>query len=1055
MQNLIQKESLFRFSIFFSCDIISFMEKAYKKISQTQIAKILKENIADKGAVFVFNTSVAVDTWTDFIVQMEGAEGWPKTLAADRFIAWDQFKGAAASVQEKDARSIPGLLRKLFARNLLAKIKEEKSAAQISGDEAKYFFERLINPKYAENALAFTDWLSQILPSLGSWHKLMSQKKFIEKDSGGKENLAAAQDTPENRDYLKLYETYSDFLQEKNLFEPTWQQLKFNPLDKNHYIIFYPELLDDYVEYREILEAEEKKGKLNLIHLQSDAEKFDQKIRASYYTSMRAELRMTALKILRENAGGIPWNCIAISVPKIEEYLPYVERELRLYDIPFVTRAGTMLGKTGAGLVFRKMQNCFESAFAFSQVRSFALDHNVPWKNPAGMQTLVRLGSELKCFCQYTDSNEKLVDPWLKDLPEAKIFQNDLYFEAQEFYKQLKNSVDAICKAKSFSAIKNKWIGAEGFEAKFFIEKKSMPQNANNILSRCIKKLDELIALEKEFPELCGKEISHFEFFLNEIETTQYIEQKQNEGVSIFPYKLSAMAAIPSQFVLNASQNAITVENPLLNFLPPQKRKILLDEKISQNDESQSYIVAYNKTGDCVFSIAEETLDGFAIPYATLTTQEKPCDFDEDLDGEDYFKQEKKFLQSKSDASKKFFPQRISRKIKNGFDFYFAANGFDCDADGVSDFMQEKILGKVSENGKIFISQSAMKTFFSCPRKWIFKNILALKEDTLDTDIFERYDAGAINHKILELYLKQTPRLPFTDEKTKQLFDEEKIREQIRKIIRDGAEEISAENEAKKILPFAQSRAYTQSSLAQEILLSQTEVFVETIINFLRWFCQKNLYGGWQIQGVEKKLQMQFENNKNVILDGKIDCVLSSGEDFAIVDFKNTRGSIPSSNLTVKPPKEEKSKVDADSANASDSTAAQNMEGELGDFQMPMYFKLFKANSDDKISSARFVPIKIKSLSEEAKEVITKEGKTSTTQATREDFLEFTIPLFDKYVEEMCGAINAAKYSVQNIKDETCAGKDRKAACDYRMICRTIYNTAGFKIISEASAEEN
>ena len=182
-------------------------------------------------------------------------------------------------------------------------------------------------------------------------------------------------------------------------------------------------------------------------------------------------------------------------------------------------------------------------------------------------------------------------------------------------------------------------------------------------------------------------------------------------------------------------------------------------------------------------------------------------------------------------------------------------------------------------------------------------------------------------------------------------------------------------------------------------------------------------------------MQTQFETNEKIILDGKIDCVLSSGEDFAIVDFKNTRSSIPSSKLTLK-----------DFPEADD---------ELGDFQMPMYFKLFEANSDDEISSARFVPIKIKSLSEEAKEVITKEGKTSTTQATREDFINFTIPLFDKYVEEMYAAINAAKYSVQNLKDENCAGKEKNAACDYRMICRTIYNTAGFKIISESSAEEN
>lgn len=1015
------------------------MEKAYQKISQTQIAKILKENIADTNAVFVFNTSVAVDTWTDFIVQMDGCDGWPKTLASARFIAWDQFKGAAASVQEKGARSIPGLLRKLFARNLLAKIKEEKSRSQNSSGEAQPFFERLINQNYAENALAFTDWLSQILPSLGSWHKLMLQKNIITKDSAGKEKLISAHDTGENRDYLKLYETYSDFLLKKNLFEPTWQELKFNPLDKNRYIIFYPELLDDYFEYREILEAEEKKGKLNLIHLQTESEKNGKKICANYYTSMRAELRMTALKILRENAAGIPWNCIAISVPKIEEHLPYIERELQLYDIPFVTRAGTMLGKTGAGLAFRKMQECFASGFAFSQVRAFALDHNVPWKDPNQMQTLVRLGSELKCFFQYTDSNKKLVDPWLKDLPEAKMFQNEIYFEAQKFYKQLKNSVSAICQAKTFAAIKKNWSGAEGFEAKFFIEKKSMSQNANNILSRCIKKLDELIALEKDFPELCGKEISHFEFFLEEIESTQYSEQTQSEGISIFPYKLSAMAAIPRQFVLNASQSAITVENPILNFLPAQSRRILLDEKSLRNDESQSYIIAYDKTGDCVFSIAEETLGGFAIPYATLTTPEKPCDFDKDLDDEDYFRQEKEFLQKKSEAtffSPELFPQKISAKIKNGFDFYFAANGFDCDAnsDGVSQFVHEEILEHTSQNGKTIISQTAMKAFFPCPRKWIFKNILSLKEDTLDTDIFERYDAGLINHKILEMYLKKTTRLPFTDEKTKRLFDEEKIREQIQKIVRDGTEEISSENEVKKILPFAQSRAYKQSSLAQEILLSQSEVFVETIINFLRWFCQKELYGGWQIQDVEKKLRVQFNKNQDIMLDGKIDCVLSNGEDFSIVDFKNTSGAIPNSNLTL--------------------NASCQEGGELGDFQMPMYFKLLEAHSKDEISSARFVPIKINSFAEEGLEVITKEDRATTKHATREDFMNFTIPLFDKYVEEMCAAIQAGNYCVRNVKAKNCAGDGTTHECDYKMICRTNYNTAGITIVSESSVEE-
>ena len=207
--------------------------------------------------------------------------------------------------------------------------------------------------------------------------------------------------------------------------------------------------------------------------------------------------------------------------------------------------------------------------------------------------------------------------------------------------------------------------------------------------------------------------------------------------------------------------------------------------------------------------------------------------------------------------------------------------------------------------------------------------------------------------------------------------------------MREGAEEISPESEIKKILPFAQSRSFTQSSLAQEILFSQMEIFVETIINFLRWFCQKKLYGGWRIQSVEEKLQTRFPQNENIILEGKIDCVLSSGEDFAIVDFKNTSGAIPNSNLTLK--------------------ASPQAEDSLGDFQMPMYFKLWESNSKDEISLARFVPIKINSFAEEGQEVIIKEGRATTKHATREDFINFTIPLFDEYVRKMCEAVKAAE----------------------------------------------
>ena len=73
--------------------------------------------------------------------------------------------------------------------------------------------------------------------------------------------------------------------------------------------------------------------------------------------------------------------------------------------------------------------------------------------------------------------------------------------------------------------------------------------------------------------------------------------------------------------------------------------------------------------------------------------------------------------------------------------------------------------GSSSEDAfAVKISQSDMRDFFPCPRKWIFKSVVKLREDSLDASLFEKYDQGNINHKILELLFKTFDTLPVTDE---------------------------------------------------------------------------------------------------------------------------------------------------------------------------------------------------------------------------------------------------------------------------------------------------
>ena len=44
----------------------------------------------------------------------------------------------------------------------------------------------------------------------------------------------------------------------------------------------------------------------------------------------------------------IAWNKIAVSVPDLDTYGPYLERELELYQIPHILKNGKALSSSGA-----------------------------------------------------------------------------------------------------------------------------------------------------------------------------------------------------------------------------------------------------------------------------------------------------------------------------------------------------------------------------------------------------------------------------------------------------------------------------------------------------------------------------------------------------------------------------------------------------------------------------------------------------------------------------------------------------------------------------------
>ena len=65
------------------------------------------------------------------------------------------------------------------------------------------------------------------------------------------------------------------------------------------------------------------------------------------------------------------------------------------------------------------------------------------------------------------------------------------------------------------------------------------------------------------------------------------------------------------------------------------------------------------------------------------------------------------------------------------------------------------VMGKFGNpaDGKLRISQSDLRDFFPCQRRWLFNRLLRLDDDSLTGELAGPFDIGNINHKVLERFM--------------------------------------------------------------------------------------------------------------------------------------------------------------------------------------------------------------------------------------------------------------------------------------------------------------
>lgn len=850
--------------------------------SLNPIPKFIEENISDLKSVFVFPTQTAANMWADWTI----THTEKKAVPMERFIAWDDFKGSSIRSTHQNKTSIPGTMRTVFADNLLKKNSEEK------------FLSYIITKEYAENADGFVDWIAQILPSLSLWKKTFDEKN-LDYDE-------------EDKDLQEIYIRYKNFLDSHNLFDPAWETPPFDSNGKK-FVIFFPEILMDYLEYKKILESTEA---ITLVHIPEIKDKPE----CRFYSNSRTELRQLCLRLKKiHDEKNIQWQDMAVNVFDLETWGPYLDREMNLYEIPHVQRNGNPLSSFSAGNLFNQIRDCVSQNFSYDSVKNLLLNTSLPWTDFNLNQRLVKFGKENNCICSFktTDKNgnENKFDIWeesFKNPVDPRMVDEKI----KNIYKSLKDILTAMVTSDSFEKIRSNYFT---FRTKFFDVKKFTEQS-DRIVSRCIAELGDLSDLENDFSD-CPVS-NHYNFFLKILDSKNYVPQNSQLGVQILPYRLSAPAPFKIQAILDSSQASISVVYRQLGFLDEEKRKNL--GLAQESNVTEHFIDLYNICTDdeTIFTAAEKTFTTYALTSAYL--EEKDCrKKDEDnLDANDFYILEKEsFLNDKKE-----FPQRIFKTEKIGFESWKKMETKDSDSK-ISDDAKKELDAlmdkKLMRDKKVRITYSSLRSYFEDPHDFMLSKVFNLESENNVADLTPPFMIGNLNHKILENFCTRL----IEEDLCLKLDDDGSLSENYRNILFESIDD-------------AIKNIEETSALSRQIILSSKDSIKVTMLNAVTELSNK--FQGYKIRNIEKEFKY-YPEDKDYYFYGIVDCILiepSSGQ-CVLIDFKTSDSAIHKNKFFVK-------------------------DGvDVPDFQMPIYIHILENQEPTieindsaffNISKADFVP---------------------------------------------------------------------------------------------------
>ncbi|MDR0643341.1 MAG: PD-(D/E)XK nuclease family protein [Treponema sp.] len=713
---------------------------------QRTIIEHIQTNLGNRDVWFVFPTGVVADFWG-----VETARVVRKPVNTERFAAWDTFKSITLSAQRNMLYDEPinNAIRTLFASNFLLENRKEK------------FLSEYIPPKFADSYHSFISNLVKLLPALDG------VIKKSESSDAGDAYWA---------DMRLIHKKYARFLEEHQLYEPSWNRAPFDSNGKI-WFLFFPELSEDWEEYAEELTALSAPIEtpflsgvqgVRIVSVTDLAPASTEPVEWIKFRSTTDEFRRLALTCRKLLADGVCPEDIAVSLAGTVD-AERLAHEFRRYGLTADVRKGRNLPKHPGGRIFAALSACKAKHWSFQALKDLLLDKAFPWKDKESIDLLMEFGIRFHCMSGFYENGIE-IDVWEKTFMQKRNMEfGGRYVESiWRFYRRLKEDIRAVLETKKFSALIQAWAV---FERNHF-DKENMNSETANVIGKSIASLQKLVEIEekyeKKFPQFYTNYAgAAFPIFQAYIKEEPYVFQSKERGILVYAYKVAAGIFPRYHFIANMNQDdAAVVYDGRASFLREDRKKQL---NVQDRDVSEEFIRAYAFSGwKTVFSVADRTFSNPATPHRKLSELFGKAVAQKDLPPLPDPYEDESAVCGIASTHRGAYPSPVQRRGWAAFKVLtHDLRGVDLRRAPIKHPGLISMAARSLRTQKRFspkrrgmdeeavverLSPTDVEEFIDCPFAWVLRRGLNIREKQTAIETLDQRDMGNLYHRILERF---------------------------------------------------------------------------------------------------------------------------------------------------------------------------------------------------------------------------------------------------------------------------------------------------------------